>query len=80
MDGRARQFNEYLAYQSIACSECGTWVNDWFYVLHPTTPPVSLCPLHGGPPLPFRPLDRKGNPLPLWLLMARNAKQMRKKR
>lgn len=73
------QLFDVFNFVALYCDECGTRCGEWFpkiqgYEL--STAP--RCRSHGGPPsdllFPNPPLDRKGNPLPSWLLLKRAIK------
>lgn len=70
----------HLRYEILRCGPCNVRCGEWFPAVQGTVIPVEpRCAAHGGPlPLPlFRnpPLDRRGQPLPQWLLLRRFIKQ-----
>lgn len=74
--------NDDLCFAVLVCGICRRRVTEWFpYVQDFELPTAPRCADHGGPlPVPLfpdPPLDRKGNPLPQWLLLRRAIKKKR---
>ncbi len=71
---------EMLRYEPIYCRECKQRVGEYFPAFGGARPQAAMCVTHGGPerwPNDW-PRDRKGDPLPPWLLYARALKKSRK--